>query len=59
MIYLFYSFLFYVVGVIIAAIMIAYDNWLLLNYPIADIRFHYKDCFLSWLYVFVYIKSNY
>lgn len=59
MIYLFYSFIFYVVGVLIALLMIAYDNWLLSNYPIADIKFDYRDCLSSWLYVFVYIKANY
>ena len=59
MIYLLYLILFYLVGVIISAIIITYDNWLLSQYPTADIKFHYKESLLSWAYIFIYIKSYY
>ena len=50
---------FYLAGVIIAAMIISYDNWLIKQYPCGDIKYPYKWALESWYYIYVYLKCNY
>lgn len=56
MIYFYYSFGFYVIGVLIAFIIITYDNWVLNNIPIGDIEYDPVWSLESWYYIYCWVK---
>jgi hypothetical protein len=56
MIDLYYLIGFYCIGVVIALMIITYDNWILKNIPIGDIKYDPIRSFESWYYVFIWAK---
>jgi hypothetical protein len=56
MIYFYYFFIFYIIGCLISLIIISYDNWILNNISIGDIKYNPKWALESWYYVYIWIK---
>ena len=59
MIYIYYSFFIYLIGVVVSFCLIVYDNWVISNLPIGDLKYPYIWSFESFFYVYRWVRINF